>query len=52
MVLEQAVLPAEMAVAEPAVPDDALRYLLALLVRAADLLGGHAAAHGHDEVEC
>lgn len=52
MVLEQAVLPAEMAIAEPAVAHDALGNLLALLVRAADLLRWHAAAHGHDEVEC
>lgn len=52
VVLEQAVLPAEMAVAEAAITDDALRHLLALLVRAADLLGGHAPAHGHHEVQC
>ena len=52
MVLKQTVLPAEMPIAEPAIPHDALRNLLTLLMRAADLLGRHAAAHGHDEVEC
>lgn len=52
MVLQEAVLPAEMPIAEPAIPHDALRDLLTLLVRAADLLGRHAAAHRHDEVEC
>lgn len=45
-------LPAEMAITEPAVTYDSLSNLSALLVRAADLLGWHAAAHRHDEVEC
>lgn len=52
MILQQPVLPAEMPITEPAIPHDALRNLLTLLVRASDLLGRHAAAHGDDEVEC
>jgi len=41
VILEQAVAAAEMALAEAAVPDDALGGLLALLGGAADLLGRH-----------
>lgn len=41
MVLEQAVLAAEVAIAEAAVADDALGGLLALLGGAADALGRH-----------
>lgn len=52
MVLEKAVLAAEAAVAEAAVADDALRGLAALLVRAAQLAGRHAAAQRRDEVDC
>lgn len=51
VVLEQTVLAAEMAVAEAAVTDDALRRVLALLVAAADLLRGHAAAHRQRHVQ-
>lgn len=52
MILKQPMLPAEMPITEPAVPHNPLRNLLTLLMRAADLLRGHAAAHGDDEVEC
>lgn len=41
MVLQQAVLAAEMALAEAAVADDALRGLSALLGGASDALGSH-----------
>ena len=51
VVLEQAVLAAVVARAEAAVADDALGGVLALLERAADLLGGHAAAHGQGHVQ-
>jgi hypothetical protein len=44
MILQQTVLPAEMAIAEAAIADDALRRLATLLRLAADLLGRHAAA--------
>lgn len=42
MVLQQAVLAAEMAFAEAAVSNNALSGVLAVLETAADLLGGHA----------
>lgn len=51
VVLEQAVLPAEVARAEAAVADDALGGVLALLEGAPDLLGGHAAAQGECHVQ-
>lgn len=51
MILQHAVLPAEMPRAEPAVADDTLGGLLALLEAAADLLRRHAAADGEEEVE-
>lgn len=51
VVLEQAVVSAVVAVAETAVPNDSLRPLLAVLVRAADLLGWHAPAERHGQVE-
>ncbi len=41
VVLQEAVLAAEMAIAETAVADDALGSLLALLCAAANLLAGH-----------
>ena len=44
VVLQQAMLAAEMPIAEPAIADDALRRVLAIFVAAADLLGRHAAA--------
>lgn len=50
VVLEQAVLATVVAVAEAAVADDALGALLAVLVRATYLLGGHAAAEGREQV--
>lgn len=46
MVLEHAVLAAVVPAAEAAVADDALRRVLALLERAADLLGRHATTQG------
>jgi hypothetical protein len=45
-------LPAVMSTAEPAVTDDALRRIFALLETAADLLGGHAAAQWECHVQC
>lgn len=51
MVLQQPVLPAEMPRTKPAVPDDALRRVPALLERAAYLLGRHAAAQGQRHVQ-
>jgi len=42
---------AEVTVAEAAVTDDALRCVFALLERAADFLGRHAAAQRESEVE-
>ena len=44
VVLQQAMLAAEMPIAEPAIADDALRRVLAIFVAAADRLGRHAAA--------
>lgn len=41
VILEQPVLAAEVAVAEAAVPRDALRLVLAILEGASDLLGRH-----------
>lgn len=41
VILEQPVLAAEVAVAEAAVPRDALRLILAVLEGASDLLGCH-----------
>lgn len=52
VVLEQPVLAAKVPAAEPAVADDALRRVLALLERAPDLLGRHAAAQGQGHVQC
>lgn len=46
VVLEHAVLAAVVPAAEAAVTDDTLRRVLAVLERAADLLGRHAAAQG------
>jgi hypothetical protein len=51
MILQQAMLPAELAVAESAIAHYALRRLATVLVRAADLLGRHAAAQGGGEVQ-
>lgn len=51
VVLQEAVLAAEMPVAEAAITDDALRRVLALLVAAADLLGWHAAAQRQCHVQ-
>jgi hypothetical protein len=51
VVLEQAVLAAEMAGAEAAVADDALGGVLALLEGAADLLGRHAATERQCHVQ-
>lgn len=50
MRLKHAVLAAEVALAEAAVPDDALRRVLAVFGVAADLLGC-AAADGQGDVE-
>ena len=38
-------------VTEPTIPDDSLGSFLAVLIVAADLLGGHTASEGHSEVE-
>lgn len=51
MVLEQPVLATVVAVAEAAVADDPLGALAAVLVRAADLLGRHAAAQAAGDVQ-
>jgi hypothetical protein len=51
MILEQAMLPAEVACAEPAVPDNALRRVAALFETATDLLGRHSAAQGKRHVQ-
>jgi len=51
VVLQQAVLATVVPVAESAVADDSLGSLLAVLVGAADLLGRHAAAEWHGEVQ-
>ena len=51
VVLQQAVLPAKVSAAEPAVADDALRGVFAIFVAAADLLGGHPAAQGQRHVQ-
>lgn len=51
MVLEQPVLATVVAVAEAAVADDALGALPAVLVGAADLLGGHAAEEREGQVQ-
>ena len=51
MRLEHAVLAAEVAGAEAAVADDALRGVAAVLETAADLLGS-AAADGESQVDC
>jgi hypothetical protein len=51
MILEQPVLPAVMSAAEPAVADDALRRVPALLEGTAYLLGWHAAAHRQRHVQ-
>jgi hypothetical protein len=51
MILKQAMLPAEMARAEPAVADDALRRVAALLGAAPDLLGRHPAAQRQRHVQ-
>ena len=52
MVLQHTVLTAVVAAAEAAVADDALRRILAVLERAADLLRGHAAAQRERHVQC
>ena len=51
VVLEEAVLAAEMPIAEAAVADDALRGVLAFLVTAANLLRRHAAAQRERHVQ-
>jgi len=51
VVLEQPVLATVVAVAEAAVADNPLGAFPTVLVRAADLLGRHAAAEGEGEVE-
>lgn len=51
MILEQTMRSTVMAVAEPTVPDDSLCALFAVLIRAADLLGWHAAAERHGHVQ-
>ena len=51
VILQQPVLPAVMATAEPAVPDDPLRRVFAFLERAPDFLGGHAAAQRERHVQ-
>jgi hypothetical protein len=52
MILQQAMLAAEMPTAEAAVAYNPLRRILALLERAPDLLGRHAAAQGQRHVYC
>jgi len=51
VVLQQAVLATVVPVAESTVADDSLGSLFAVLVGAADLLGGHAASKGHGQVQ-
>ncbi len=50
MILQHAMLAAEMPVTEAAVAYDALRRLLAVFEVAFDLLRRHAAAHGQCQV--
>jgi len=51
VVLKQAVGSAVVAIAEPTVPNDSLRPLFTIFVCTADLLGWHAAAERHGQVE-
>lgn len=51
VVLQHAVLAAVVAAAEAAVADNGLGAILAVLERAADLLGGHSTAQGQGHVQ-
>lgn len=51
MILQQPMLPTIMPLTEPTVPNNPLRALLAVLVRAADLLGRHAAPQRQRQVQ-
>lgn len=51
MVLQHAMLPAEVSLAETAIPDDALRALFAGVEGAFYFLGRHATADGEGHVQ-
>ena len=51
MVLQQPMPAAELAIAEPAVPDNALGRISAVFEIAADLFGRHASAEGERHVD-
>jgi len=51
MILQQTMLPTIMALAKPTITNDSLGAILAVLVRALDLLGRHAATQPASEMQ-